>query len=154
MPRAAIVFQMRIFRQEIDDEEKNHTRDEIDAQGMNVPGALPFHEFVRQPPRFEEKETEGFQKPRVEVKKGVGRIRQERPEGTMIIDRRLAALRAEGTGEGGATIFAMGQRRPDFPFPAKPFSAWPTTELRDRGIAENERRRFVRHRPQIIQGAD
>ena len=69
----------------------------------------------------------------------------------MIIDRWLSALRAVGTSKSGPANLAMGQGRPRFGFPTEPFPAGPAAELRDRGITENERRGFVRHRPQIIQ---
>jgi len=68
---------MRSARQKIDDEEKNYARDQIDAQRMNVAGALALHELVRQPPRLEKEEAEGLKEAGVEIEKGVGRIDQE-----------------------------------------------------------------------------
>ena len=47
MSLAPIRFQVRAFREEINDEKKQHAGNEINAQGMNVAGALAFHEFVR-----------------------------------------------------------------------------------------------------------
>ena len=47
MSRAPIRFQVRVFRKEIDNEKEQHAGNEINPQGMNVAGALAFHEFVR-----------------------------------------------------------------------------------------------------------
>ena len=70
---------------------------------------LSFHELVRQTPGLDEQKPEGLEKARVEVEKRIGGIGQERPEGAVIIDRRLAALRAIGAGQHRAAVLAVGQ---------------------------------------------
>ncbi len=83
---AGIRLEVRVPGQKIDDEEEKDARDKINAQGMNVPGALPFDELVRQTPRFEEKKTERLEKTFVEIQECVGGIGQERSKGAVIID--------------------------------------------------------------------
>ncbi len=123
---AGIRLEVRVPGQKIDDEEEKDARDKINAQGMNVPGALPFDKLVRQTPRFEEKKTERLEKALVEIQERVGRVGQERSKGSVIIDRRLAALRAVGTAQGRATVFAVRKRRPRLLLSLQPLPAWIT----------------------------
>ena len=123
---AGIRLEVRVPGQKIDDEEEKDARDKINAQGMNVPGALPFDKLVRQTPRFEEKKTERLEKALIEIQERVSRIGQERSKGSVIIDRRLAALRAVGTAQGRATVFAVRKRRPRLLLSLQPLPAWIT----------------------------
>ena len=89
---AGVGLEVRVPGQKIDDEEEKDARDKINAQGMNVPGALPFDKLVRQTPRFEEKKTKRLEKALVEIQERVGRIGQERSKGSVIVDCRLTTL--------------------------------------------------------------
>ena len=123
---AGVGLEVRVPGKKIDDEEEDDARDEVNAQRMDMAGPLPLDELVRQAPRLEEEKREGLKKALVEIQKRVGRIGQERAKGAVIIDRRLAALRAVGTAQGRATILAMRQGRPRFFLSPQPFSAWIT----------------------------
>ena len=120
---AGVGLEVRVLGKKIDDEEEKDARDKINAQWMNVPGALSLDELVRQTPRFEEEKRERLKKALVEIQERVGRIGQERAKGAVIIDRRLAALRAVGTAQGRATVFAVRQRRPRLLLSPQPLPA-------------------------------
>jgi hypothetical protein len=137
---------MRIFGEKVNDEKEKDARDQIDPQRMHMTGALSLDEFIRQAPGLEKEQPEGLKKARVQVEESVGRIREQRTEGPVIIDRRLAALRAERTRQGGAAILAMSQRRARLSFAPQPFSPGIIAELGGRSVAEDQRRRFIGHR--------
>ena len=136
---------------EINDEEEKNAGDQIDTQRVDVTNALSLHEFIRQAPGFDQKQPEGLKKALVEIEKSVSRIGQDRTKGAMIINRRLAALRAIPSGQSRATILAMGQWRALLLLSPEPSSPRITLHL-GRGRVPEDQRGFIRHERQIIQG--
>src|SRR6516162_10258275 len=85
---------------------------------MHVADPLAADEFVGQAPWSRHEKSDAAEEFRIPIKKLVQNIEQNVANGTAIIDRRLAALRAIVSGQFGAAVFAMGKGRQLFALPA------------------------------------
>src|SRR5207244_11593256 len=95
----------------IDGKEKQNAGQKIETERMEIANTFAAEKFVGETPLFHDQQADRREKFRVPIQERIENIDNHVPEGTSIIDRRLAALRAVRTGQFGAAIFAMRKRQ-------------------------------------------
>src|SRR5205085_6384588 len=110
-------------------------------QRVDVTRTTPGIEIVSQLPGTCEEHPDGTKKFGVPIEERIGRVDQDAPERSLVIDRVLPALRAILAGQRRAAVLAICQDAFAFAFfSPSAQSAPPFFRRVDRGISENELR--------------